>query len=388
MSTQKNLKRLIRKYEFLLEDWEDVEEIGRTANQEMLSGIYKIVPPEMKESEYTEPDIKKTTEDEGNTGDPSDILLKKLFRKIVVKCHPDKIEEEVSESEKGILKRLYENSIIANDEKNWALMLITAIKLDVDVPEEAINHLDKIEKEISNLTKKIDQTIGSVQWKYYHSEENERKIMLDRYIELIKKAKNSKKKLILCVGQPGDLSNLISSMFIKSGLEIGDCEMRGFGTSDWSLVSGKTSVNQNLRVEEFKWDFIVYFIMDPKDIVGQIAGEVNTNERYLEFMECNNIKVNSNPIISAIDLIYKCDQLSNELNHDFILKIEDLDKISEMNSLIEKMNERGIKIERVEIPENIGISKNSDPIKYTGIPVKYKIKLNYLCRKYGYSLIN
>ena len=364
-----------------------MEEIGRTANQEMFSGISKIVPPEMKESEYTEPDIKETTEAEENTGDSSDISLKKLFRKIVVKCHPDKIEEGVSESERGILKRLYENSITANDEKNWALMLITAIKLDVDVPEEAIDHLDKIEKEIDNLTNKIDQTVGSVQWKYYHSEENERKIMLNRYLELIKRSKVSKKKLILCMGQPGDLSSMISSIFIKSGLEIGDCEMRDFGTSDWSLVSGKKSVNQNLGVEEFKWDFILYFIMDPKNVVSQIVGDVNTNERYIEFMKLNGIKVNSNPIITAIDLIYKCDQTSSELKPDFILKIEDLDKIEEINSLVEKMKERGIRLEKVEIPENIAIPKDSDNIGEWRIPAKYKIKLNSVCRKYGYKQV-
>ena len=80
-------KRLIREYEFLLEDFEDVYEIHKQANIEMSSELNKVKPKDVFEADYLESEEEPERENEPGHNDKD---LKKLFRKIVFICHPDK----------------------------------------------------------------------------------------------------------------------------------------------------------------------------------------------------------------------------------------------------------------------------------------------------------
>jgi len=184
-SQKTRLKRLIRKYEFLLEDWAEVEEISIAANGGMSAELHRHMPPEVKPSDF---EVEETEEEEKERKD-DDVPLKKLFRKIVVKCHPDKVDQETSELRKLELIDLYEKAVEAHDDNNWALMVVVAIKLDVDLPEEAEDMVSEIDEEAKKLEEKIKSNTSSIAWEWYYSEEEEKEAIVKNYLAIIKKSK-------------------------------------------------------------------------------------------------------------------------------------------------------------------------------------------------------
>ena len=191
MKTQSHLfKRLIKKYEFLLDDWKDVEEIANSANQEFSSEIARNKPETIDEADYTDDDEEEKIE-EKDEETWSDKVLKKLFRKIVFQCHPDKLQSDLPELERIKYVSLYEQAISAHEDRNWALMVITAIKLGVELPEEAEDMLDKISVEAQELEQKIQNVTNSMSWFFYHSDEEERKNILENYLKAISAKKEN-----------------------------------------------------------------------------------------------------------------------------------------------------------------------------------------------------
>ena len=178
-----NFKRVIRKYEFLTEELKDVQEIQskmRISFEEAL-----------REEGYVPPEPVINTGDTETKESSNESLLsgkyKKLFRKIVVLIHPDKLNDELSEHEKNLYKLYYEDVTKSNESGDITPLLFVAIKLGIDVSdymgdiESIINSCDKLEKEI----KKIQD---SSCW-YYSQLENdvERKNFIKKFIDYIKK---------------------------------------------------------------------------------------------------------------------------------------------------------------------------------------------------------
>ena len=64
---------------------------------------------------------------------------------------------------------LYDQAIEAHDEKNWALMIIVAIKLDIELPEEASDMLEQIKENTIELEQKISKETSSIAWQFYHA---------------------------------------------------------------------------------------------------------------------------------------------------------------------------------------------------------------------------
>ena len=77
------LQRLIRKYEFLLEDWQDVKEISQSANQEMSREIHANKPDNILESDFTTEEAEE--DEEQHEESASDAELKKLLKHIFSK---------------------------------------------------------------------------------------------------------------------------------------------------------------------------------------------------------------------------------------------------------------------------------------------------------------
>jgi len=184
-------KRILRKYEFLLEDFQDVLQISKEANSGMSSQINKNKPKEINESDFQ----KEDTDIKEEIGKQNDEDLKKLYRKIVRECHPDKLSYEIDPEKKIKLKDMYNKAVIAKEEQNWALMVMIAVKLDIDLPKEAEYKMQKIKEETEELEKKINNITKSVPWKWFHSDEKTKEEIVNNYIErLFKRKKNEDEK--------------------------------------------------------------------------------------------------------------------------------------------------------------------------------------------------
>lgn len=394
---KKQLKRLIRRYEYLLEDWEEVDEINKTANMEMSAELHKHRPPEISASDFES----EWEDDDGQESSEKDEVLKKLFRKIVVKCHPDKIPGDLSEVRTLELIDLYEKAIEAHDSQNWALMVIVAIKLEIDLPEEAEEKISEIEEEIIEIENKISSATGSVAWQWYHSKEDVREKLIDNYLSILQKSKEvgpveikkaeSKKgsKLILGVGHPRTGTGYTAKLLQSWGLDVGHEVMGECGTVDWSLAPGKKSIwVGGADFREWDWEHIIYCVRDPRTSIPSIVYTENIGKTSENFRKEMGVAQTSSKIGDAIMSIIKWDEYITKLNPNLIFRIED-----ESKKLFDYLDSKDIDVEWND--SIIGNPQNTrehpsleDLLKESGyIGNLYKKKINRYCAKYGYSYL-
>lgn len=380
------LKRLIRKYEYLLEDWEEVEEISRAANQEMSAELHKNKPQTIEASDF-EIEEEESEPNEVN----SDVPLKKLFRKIVVKCHPDKIGEDTHEYEKERLLNLYEKAVVAHDESNWALMVIVAIKLDVDLPEEASERVEQIKEETEKLEQKINSATSSISWQWYHSDSEARDKLIEMYLGILQKNKRAAQKkgtkLILGLGHPRTGTGYTAKLLQSWGLDVGHEVMGGHGTVDWTLAAGGKSLWQGVDFKDWNWQHKIYCVRDPRESIASIA-YTEAGGPSFEFRKAKEMRVgNPNPIVSAIASIIKWDQLITQMSPNLVYNIESKEGAKK---LFDYLQESGVEVtwnERfIGKRYNTREHKDFDTLlkEHGNIPNRFKRQINEYCKKYGY----
>ncbi len=181
MANNVKFKRLIRKYEYLTEECVDIEEMNGEANRAFKDAL---MGTEEKE-QYAEKGDNTEKDKPEKKQLPS--KYKKLFRKIVVKSHPDKIKDDVSEKEKLKLKDIYETTVEAYDLGEPVPMIVCAVKLEIDVTD-----FEEDVKEIENACKSIEEWIETIQkssaW-YYHyvlKSEKEKEEFIKKFVEVTK----------------------------------------------------------------------------------------------------------------------------------------------------------------------------------------------------------
>jgi hypothetical protein len=386
-----HLQRLIRKYEFLLEDWQDVNEVNQKANQEMFKEINLNKPDNILEGDFAKEECEEDVEDAKEV--ESDPILKKLFRKVVVKCHPDKLYSDITDTERIKFLTLYDQAIEAHDAKNWALMVVVAIKLGVELPTEADDMVSQIEEEAQELEEKISNVTTSPAWQFYHADEEDKAEIIKTYINnliMIKELKAKKKaktKKILGLGHPRTGTGYTAKLLQSWGLDVGHEKMGEDGTVDWSLAAGK-SLWQDVDIKDFDWKHIVYCVRDPKATIPSLVYTEDNKEVSMNFRKENGVIVSANPIVTAINSITKWDRLISQLEPEITYRIEDDGQV-----LFEHLKSMGVGVEWSD--RVLGKKQNGRPHKtwqemiseFGELPVKSKIKINQYCRKYGYRLI-
>jgi len=396
-ASKKQLKRLIRKYEFLLEDWEEVDDINKTANMEMSSELHKHMPPDIKPSDFES----EWDEDEEQESPERDAALKKLFRKIVVKCHPDRMPSDLSEVRTLELIDLYEKAVEAHRDQNWALMVIVAIKLEIDLPEEAEEKISEIEKDVEDLENKISSATASIAWQWYHSEEEAREKLINNYLSIlqqskedgpveIKKAESKKgSKLILGVGHPRTGTGYTAKLLQSWGLDVGHEVMGEHGTVDWSLAAGKKSLwSGGADFREWDWQHIIYCVRDPRESIPSIVYTENIGKSSEKFRKEMGVPLTSSSIGDAIMSIITWDAYINTLKPSLIFRIED-----ESNKIFNYLKESKIQLEwddsMIDERYNCREHPKWDQLLLENIHVGglYKRKINDFCLRYGYALL-
>ena len=142
-------KRMLKRYESALEDLEYLQEMASEINSDFNSALAAKQRPDLFENKDVEAmaEGSETEEDESSSRDP---LFKKLFRKIVIQCHPDRMDPDLSIKQQAERLEFYELANKANEEDNMALLITVAIKLEIELSEEYLQHVEKIEEESIN----------------------------------------------------------------------------------------------------------------------------------------------------------------------------------------------------------------------------------------------
>ena len=401
MSTERSaaFKRLIRKYEFLLEDWADVAEISKSANLEMMREINLRKPKDITEDDFTVEE-KEDEETEKEEETPEDKVLKKLFRKIVFKSHPDRLGSDISELERVRIISLYEQAVSAHDDKNWALMIITAIKLGVELPEEAESMVDKISEEAAELEEKIANETSGIAWQFYHAAEEEKEKIVERYLAMLTLSKKKKledgvdfvngkgSKLILGVGHPRTGTGYTAKLLQSWGLDVGHEKMGEQGTVDWSLAPGEKSLWQDVDFREWDWQHIIYCVRDPRESIPSIVYTENVGKSSEKFRKKMGVPLTSSSVGDAIMSIITWDAYITSLNPSLIFRIED-----ESKKIFNYLKESKIQLEWNDsmIGERYNFREHPkwDQLLLENIHVGglYKRKINDFCLRYGYALL-
>lgn len=397
MKINTNLKRLIREYEFLLDDIDDVLEIHKTANQELNRAIRMAKDDNVAESEFEKED-EEDEEVETLEDTPERKVLKKLFRKIVFKCHPDRLPKETSESEKAKMQDLYEKAVLAHDRDNWGLMVVVAIKLDIKLPKEAEDMVGRISEETEGLKNQITQLTSSFAWQWYHSQEDLQKKMVDDYLNTLKsiKERNAQKKTkkILVVGHPRTGTGYTAKLLQSWGLDVQHEKMGEDGISHWGMAVGGdnpvifSELINNMTFNSVEWDTIIYCVRDPKASIPSITYTENTNKKSLEYrIKWGGFKDRKVSLMNTISSILAWDKLIQKLEPSFIFNIE-----GDGQALFQFLIDRGFKVKWSE--KQIGKKYNQrnhkgleDILKDSRVLSHHRFGINTYCERYGYPNI-
>ena len=336
MSINRSLKRLIREYEFLIDDMEDVLEIHKTANQELNRAIRMAKDDDIADDDFEKDEV-EDEEVETFEDTPERKILKKLFRKIVFKCHPDRLPKDTNELERAEMQDLYEKAVLAHDRDNWGLMVVVAIKLDIKLPKEAEDMVGRIAEETESLRMQVSQMTSSFAWQWYHSEEELRSKMIDDYLNTLKriKQKNATKKKenkkILVVGHPRTGTGYTAKLLQSWGLDVQHEKMGKDGTSNWTAATHDND----------KWHTIIYCVRNPKETIASVAYTEDIHEPSLNYrIKWGKYKITDNKISNAIKSIVAWDKLIAKLNPHIVFRIED-----GANDLFKQLKKRGIKVD-------------------------------------------
>tara|TARA_Y100000114_G_C11759684_1_gene328853 strand:+ start:2534 stop:3163 length:630 start_codon:yes stop_codon:yes gene_type:complete len=143
--------------------------------------------PEQEIQTGESPTQNKKTETPEKLASPE---VKKLYRQIALKTHPDKLLGMPEGEEKEKLKILFQNANMFMEKDDYASLAIIAIKLGIEVKQFSENDLKKVKEKINIIEEKIQQIEKTVIWKWIF-EEN--KAMKDKLLKALFKFMYDKK---------------------------------------------------------------------------------------------------------------------------------------------------------------------------------------------------
>ena len=215
-TTKIKYRRLMNELEYLYEECELIDDIAKGAagefevyyrefcarnnidlnklnddNKERISNLYGLNPEEVKEtpiSEYTgsaamikvdtpddEPMFEETEQDLGRFKKLHE-YFNKLFKKLALQLHPDRIENYTANDEyKRKMAWDFSNAKSALEKKNYFKLIQLAKKYDIHVTENFTLQLKWFRKERDALLKTINQTKDTYNYKFAECETDEEK---------------------------------------------------------------------------------------------------------------------------------------------------------------------------------------------------------------------
>ena len=121
---------------------------------------------------------------------------KKLFRKIVMITHPDKIPEKLDKNLKEKFLRIYKESKESIDAGDNIRLAMLASEIDIGLDRKDMTDLSEFHKKEKLLSSEIESLKGSMYWVWAHASDDEREKILKEFVNLRGWAKkeNQRKK--------------------------------------------------------------------------------------------------------------------------------------------------------------------------------------------------
>ena len=382
-------KRMLKRYESSLEDLEYLREMASEINSEFNSALAAKRRHDIFESKEMEDISEAVEDDEPKMDGDRDPLFKKLFRKIVVKCHPDRMDKDLSIKQQAEFLEYYDVATNANDDNNMALLITVAIKLDIELSEEYFEHIEKIQEEADKVEKEIEGIQGSIAWSWYHTEEERRDMLLDNYIKHMEKVLMSsikRKVKILGLGHPRTGTGFTAKLLQSWGLDVGHEEVGKDGIIAWQLAVDKGPwIYLNDFQNNLEPELIIYNVRDPLTSIASIIFTENVKEESINFrIKKGGVIKSTNKIEMAINSILRWDRLITAKQPAFIYRIEDQEK-----ELFDFLKSKDLDISyapstgKVNERDHDGLEGLENEKR--AVRPSVKRKFNDFCLKYGYK---
>ena len=383
---------MLRQYEFFVEDLSDLKELQSEVNSEFGSAIAGLKRPDLFDNKKVESLANEADASKNESEEPErDPLFKKLFRKMVVKCHPDRLPTDISDSSKLELKSHYENAIKANDDYNWALLISTAIKLEVELSEEYYDHVESLKEESSKVQKEIEVIQTSVAWTWYHAPDDQREGILQSYVKYMEKSLMAEKKQkikILGLGHPRTGTGFTSSILNSWGLEVGHEKLERDGVVAWQLAVENGPWPYMADFPNVESEILIYNVRDPRTSIPSIAFTENTKSMSLNYRLKNGVLESPNCVEQAIHSILQWDRLITLRNPDFTFRIED-----QSQDLFAFLQGKGFEIQWVESNQKVNARDHGRTIdkdlqtEFEKVRPSLRARINDYCVRYGYDIL-
>ena len=134
------------------------------------------IPPPPDEQGEERVEAKKEEKDQN---------LKKVFKKIAIKTHPDKLLAS-SEFEREYKTGLFEKAKNSFDNNDYYGIVQVAEELGIDPPPPTQGQIDLMRERNKVLENKINEIKNTVIWNWYHGEDDTRELLMENYIEKLR----------------------------------------------------------------------------------------------------------------------------------------------------------------------------------------------------------
>tara|TARA_Y100000592_G_scaffold96953_1_gene166508 strand:- start:18638 stop:19318 length:681 start_codon:yes stop_codon:yes gene_type:complete len=147
-------------------------------------------PNQQKQEEQSKQaeESQEISETKNKNADPE---VKKLWRKISFKIHPDKLIGLEDGFEKEKKTNLYAKARAAYEDNDIIILSDVALEIGIEIPEISEERLKKAEKEISNIKKELNHIESTFVWNWFFTENRKKKdAILERLFKLMYEANN------------------------------------------------------------------------------------------------------------------------------------------------------------------------------------------------------
>jgi len=125
--------------------------------------LYEGVSPE------TEPEVVNWSKEEKEIYE----IFARLFRKIAIVIHPDKLSEDLSVGERERLKELFHHTKDALEKRKYFIVLEVAEELEIDLPKNYKQQIRWLKQEIKTVRDSMDQQKRTYNYMFAETETDE-----------------------------------------------------------------------------------------------------------------------------------------------------------------------------------------------------------------------
>jgi hypothetical protein len=124
------------------------------------------------QNKHAQNEIKERVSSPSEHLDPE---IKKVFRQIATKVHPDKLSEDISIEEREKKIEIFQQALKASEQNDIVTLAHIAITIGIELPKISTGALKKAEEKISSLKKEIKKIESTYAWNWFFCSDPEKK---------------------------------------------------------------------------------------------------------------------------------------------------------------------------------------------------------------------